>query len=285
MEIYFVYDWISATMPTDKSKVIEQWLSLGEEITNVPTKPRFGYTAAKGYESGAVVMWNSERPEMGYHLILSGAALNHLAGTGQDSLEVLKYIAKMEGRVSRLDLAIDVFDSGLTPDDLSKRNRKPVKGKGRTPKYTLVGDAEDGWTIYIGSRSSEKFLRIYHKGLEQNEKDNDWLRIELECKSSFAHYLGAQLANATVEQAYDMASQLTRAMVDFPHQNWQRSLSSRSVHIALPKKPKTDTLKWLLDVCAPSLARLIASKPNTDVLGAFSRKLHDELSQYQSDDN
>ena len=42
-----------------------------------------------------------------------------------------------------------------------------------------------GKTIYIGSRSSEKMIRIYDKAAEQNQ-EGVWIRYEIETKGDFA---------------------------------------------------------------------------------------------------
>lgn len=93
-----------------------------------------------------------------------------------------------EHSVSRLDVALD-FQEG--PDffndmsswliDYAKENRL---------KTAFAGDwasGESGRTLYVGSRKSAVFIRLYEKGMEQLAKGNadapvDWVRFEAEIK-------------------------------------------------------------------------------------------------------
>lgn len=277
MKIEFTYDWISATLEPENSGYVDKLLPLGKRM-DVPTmRPRFGYDRIYQYSSGAVLMYSSARQDMGYHLMLSGSTLRAFAGEGVDSMEALRAVKRLGARVSRIDLAIDVFGSGLSPVYLCKPNRKPYKGKGRTPKFTQVGDIEDGWTIYVGSRASEKFLRIYDKAKESGYEGGTWVRIEVECKGMAAHWLGDTLPDATPMVAYQTASTLVRTLVDFKVAEWVLALDSRSVQLSIPKKTERDTLGWLIKSCAPALAKEIAKRPTDDVIGQFWDALRSEL--------
>lgn len=279
MEVSFTYDWISATMPQQNVGYIEQALVLGAELDAKDDSAKHGYDRSSRYESGALLMWSSTREDMGVHIVLSGSCLKWMHEHGQNSQKALLWVGKLGARVSRIDLAIDVKTSGLNMVDLCKPNRLPYKGKGRTPKLTPVGDEEDGWTIYIGSRSSDKFLRIYDKALEQGDHDEDWVRIELECKGIVAHYLGDTLSKTDVGNAYSVCSELVRGMVGFKSEAWGSALSQRRVEISIPKPSERDTLAWLINICAPSLARLVHERPSDDIMGSFVGALKRELNQ------
>jgi hypothetical protein len=224
-------------------------------------------------------MWNRERPEMGEHLQLSGSALRFMANRGMDAFAALREVFRLGGRVSRIDLAIDLFDSGLTLAHLGKPHRLPYKGKGRTPKITPMGDEEDGWTLYVGSRSSDKFLRVYDKSKEQKLSDVDWVRIELECKGMVAHWLGVELPDKTPKGSHAFAATLIRSMVDFDNAAWTFALDSDEVQTGMPKQTERDTLKWLVDACAPALAKQIIAKPSEDILEVFWSALREELAK------
>lgn len=273
----FTYDWLSFTCPSDNGLYIENSIPLGAELGDPDSDAKHGYTRSRRFESGAVIMWSAERTDMGVHVVLSGSALRWIGLNGMDCLKVLYWAKKLGGRVSRIDMAVDVTNSGLTLAMLRKENRNPYKGKGRTPKYTPVGDDEDGWTLYIGSRTSDKFLRVYDKAKEQGDKTADWKRIEIECKGMVAHYVGDTLASATLNEAYTLASTLIRTMVDYPLICWKQALSSEVVGLSLPKKTERDTIGWLVSACAPALARVISEKPSEDVLGLFWEALQREL--------
>lgn len=277
MKIEFTYDWISATIPPESSGYLWKNITFGEHVENGKNKPQFGYTELICYESGARVMWNTERPEMGVHVMLGGSALRWMSEHGSSCTYVLLELHLLGARVSRIDLAIDVFGSALSPQVLCKPNRKPYKGRGRTPKFTQVGDEEDGWTIYVGSRSSDKFLRIYDKKKETGYEGDAWTRIEVECKGKIAHWLGSKLPSGTLSDAYSTASTIIKTLVDFEDMEWRQALSSDVVALAIPKKSDRDTLGWLLKSAVPALARLMKEKPNDKIYETFVKALTDQL--------
>jgi hypothetical protein len=185
-------------------------------------------------------------------------------------------------RVSRVDLAIDIFDSGLLQKDLCKPNRLPYKGRGRTPKFTQVGDEEDGWTLYIGSRSSEKFVRIYAKDKEMKLGKADWKRIEVECKGMVAHWLGSAIPAMDAAQLYATCSTLVSSMVSFTSNVWSAALQSDRVELAIPKKTERDTVGWLINQIAPALAKCVLDNPNYDVLEQFNQSVQMEIAARQA---
>lgn len=277
METKFTYDWLSATLDPKNTGYLGKALPLGNPVAVPTMRPRFGYDSVAQYDSGAVMMWSTSREDMGVHIMLSGSTLREFATRGSNSLQVLTQLKRFGARVSRIDLAIDVFGSEMTCGNLCKPNRQPYKGKGRTPKFTQVGDIEDGWTIYIGSRSSDKFLRIYDKSKESGFEDSSWVRIEVECKGMVAHWLGDTLPSYTAQEAYELSATLVKTMVDFNVRDWSDALDCKSVEISIPKKTDKDTLGWLIKSCAPALAKEIAKRPQDDVIGQFWDALRGEL--------
>lgn len=115
------------------------------------------------------------------------------------------YATKVDGTITRIDLAHDVFDGSYTVDkalqshidgDFKMKNApKNLKGEQRGCwHYETLGLKNEGRTYYIGSRQSGKLFRIYEKGYEVAGKLNkyketaeifkndfsSWVRIELE---------------------------------------------------------------------------------------------------------
>lgn len=91
--------------------------------------------------------------------------------------------------ITRIDLAHDVLDNNaLTVDLFSQVHAKGGFNKGgRNPDIEHRGNWKNpngkGRTLYIGSRQSSKFCRIYEKGKQLGDPDSNWLRIEVEFKS------------------------------------------------------------------------------------------------------
>lgn len=91
--------------------------------------------------------------------------------------------------ITRIDLAYDSLDEPFLTVDLF--NIIHTKGGftkgGRTPDVEHRGNWKKpngrGRTLYIGSRQSSKFCRIYEKGKQLGNKDSNWLRVEVEFKA------------------------------------------------------------------------------------------------------
>ena len=79
---------------------------------------------------------------------------------------------------SRIDLAIDLYNYNLY-----EYNIVDLKGRKKAYYYDRVGKLE---TCYFGSMSSNKFIRIYNKAIEQKIKEDvDWWRIELQLRDTY----------------------------------------------------------------------------------------------------
>jgi len=84
---------------------------------------------------------------------------------------------------SRLDMALDVFESGWSIGHAYSAYQLYNQGN-KQRKVTFI-ESRNGDTLYLGSRTSAKFYRVYNKGAEQRV-DHDWIRIEAEYKQEAA---------------------------------------------------------------------------------------------------
>lgn len=273
----FTIDWIAATFPSESSRKFTRKIGFNMWAKDVEAVPPRGYNVARELETGAIIAWHTDRKDMGVHVRLSGQTLRWYATKQATWHDILRWIKEAHGRTSRIDLALDVRDSTLTLTNLRKPNLHPYKGKGRTPKFLPMGTIEDGWTVYVGSRSSDKFLRIYDKAKEQGLDDENYVRIELETKGEIAHAVGWEFPEKTTDECVEMAQTLIRGVADFALVDWQAALSSRDVALSTPQGKDRDTFGWLIKICAPALAKTIAKKPNEDVMGEFWLALQREL--------
>lgn len=92
-------------------------------------------------------------------------------------------------RVTRCDIASDFFEEGsyseLRRIGLSVARQYGLKKR----EVSSPGDDSEGSTLYVGSRQSSLFLRIYEKGKKERAEYRqrhdipiDWVRCELEVK-------------------------------------------------------------------------------------------------------
>ena len=80
----------------------------------------------------------------------------------------------------------------------------PIKQRINFNRIQYIGRSDEINTIYVGSRYSDAYLRIYNKKLEQMNKKgifhslaincNDWVRVEGEFKNRECHNIGAMVS-------------------------------------------------------------------------------------------
>ena len=134
-------------------------------------------------------------------------------------------LASVGGRLSRCDCAFDDLDGLHT---LAFAFKLWASGKfnarGQTPDCQQVSDAKgrSGDTLYIGSRTSEKFLRVYEKGKEQGDEASPWVRWEVQFRASSRRDLPLEMLTepgAAIRGAYPFLEfvcdeQLPRAIAE-----------------------------------------------------------------------
>jgi hypothetical protein len=90
-------------------------------------------------------------------------------------------------RATRLDLALDVKTDDLFPEDLHCWSL--IAQRKATFIETHENRERKGFTLYVGSRKSERFLRVYDKSAESNLSVPNVTRFELELKGSVARHV------------------------------------------------------------------------------------------------
>ena len=120
-------------------------------------------------------------------------------------------------RLSRLDIAIDLIDENLIVNDLYKKivfNEVIVKNKRNSiiKIQRNMGKGVKTETMYFNKRSSNSFLRIYDKKIQQIDTKgidyntaincNDWTRFECELKHEYAHDMTYKIVECGSEQEF-----------------------------------------------------------------------------------
>lgn len=96
------------------------------------------------------------------------------------------WIARIEAKISRVDLAHDDFTGETYNVDALRAwylGDGFIGKDGRKPCSMLIGDWDNetkGRTYQIGSRASGKLLRGYEKGKQLGDAESPWFRLELE---------------------------------------------------------------------------------------------------------
>ncbi len=131
---------------------------------------------------------------------LGGAAQNYTASIqitgygcrilldGTDHHALAKRLEQNSITPKRVDLAVDDHTGqrvNVADAVETLRNGEFFNGQGRRPTARLVDDlgSNQGKTLYVGSRTCGKFLRVYEKGKQLGDESSTWTRAECEFKA------------------------------------------------------------------------------------------------------
>lgn len=255
-------DWITATSNNDRigalwySQYCNYKASLGKQ------GEVFERTFSNGFYSGLRVeglQWGySDR--LGYILIASG----------QTAREMWQYMRPSKHKITRLDLCVDWL---LTePKTIAKDGYDHLMefGPKIVEKFTYFTNGDGGDTLYLGSRQSPQYGRIYDKGIESGHapKGHLW-RYEVEYKKPMSGYVAE---NLMMFQQSGLADTIAKMVI-----SWfaERNVPSRPsiemgtrVPIFVEERVTTadKKLAWLRGQVAPTVSRLIEAGLGKEVL-------------------
>lgn len=253
--------WIEGTFSSRDTIDVPDILSQ----TAVEIKAFNRYSVGSLFDDGRTMLTNPSRPEMGTHIIWPGDACD-LCPIEPEELVTYLHFAKF--KFTRIDMAIDVIDFNLKPQHAT-REIKYGRIKSRASKSLTNSDPRDpGYTQYVGTKKSEIYLKLYDKAAEMGV-EQDHTRIELTIQGKRAPQAAAEIVRRTDYR------QLVVAFADFPKwSQWRQIMAVNPVKLPSQRKA-SNTEQWLLDQCAPALAKVIYFSSNTD----FYEKFKDEVMQ------
>lgn len=200
----FIIDWLQFTIKNRTYiDVIVSILQYNLNLFQTLPKGMMGYKSQTAFDNIKVLYDGKE--DMGVHVILSGQGCRQYE-TKESILWLLDRINENEGKLTRIDIALDDFKGNLIP--FKKIKKDIIKGNIITKwKSSLEYNKRDtngkilGETISLGSRTSDTYLRIYDKALEQGY-DGIWNRIEVEIKKKNAEEIQNILNEYTVARIF-----------------------------------------------------------------------------------
>lgn len=277
-------DWLSYTIkkPLPGKRVYPDFCHTeGHEV-----KGNLGYTYGWEMGNGIRILSNPDRPEMGYHVIMSGKALQRLASDGWDLWRLVMGVLSLGAKIKRIDLALDIHDSDEQVSTFVDAYRD---GKARTKTrsfHEIKGRfPEDGHTAYFGSRQSERMVRVYDKAAQTGLLPFSWLRVEAEIKGKKAHGIASHLSEIDREQRTGAIHGVIQQIVDFPTiPAWRNALDAIEVDLAPAQRKDTDTRDWLLNTCARSLAKHIA-REEPEFMTLFAEAVDIWREKYDNEDS
>lgn len=229
-------DWFAATVKGSTPKEVQTKLGGPWEAQ----KRGFnGYPASAVSRVGeALVLLGygaPDRPGEVYYEVRGSACKTR---TYEDFRELTRWTQDDKGgHLTRVDIAHDDF-SGVSSAKgaLEAYQAGQCVTRSRCWEWRTGGNrgpeqVENG-TLYIGSRQSDTFTRIYNKAAEQKQRgkavEGPWTRFEVEYKRDRANALGFMFKTLSQEQFHVVAVQYLRSAVDFRDttadaEDWVRS--------------------------------------------------------------
>ncbi len=203
-------DWISITMQSDTfdnakttSQVLEHFRqsalieNVGDVLFDI-----FGFAVAGENRNGRNFYDRSFNLTHNAGFICIGGQNNTIMisinGTGctygkngwEEHLHAWLNLFAREFKITRVDLAHDDLNGDYTDVDWFNNQHTIggfTRGAGRPPSVEYRGDWKKpngkGRTLYLGSRQSSKFCRIYEKGKQLGDVNSKWLRTEVQYSS------------------------------------------------------------------------------------------------------
>lgn len=259
-------DWLSFTAHQDSEKRYPFMPPFEDGSTGRPDTPRFGYRGATRYKSGLVVMFDGATKTMGWHYIYSGQAIKSIDEQFSDGGEsILRWHNAAGHKCTRIDLAIDVFDMPeLLPTIKAMAERHDWAGTAHSATTVQSSDGR-GLTVYVGSRTSERFVRIYDKAAQTGE-GGYWTRIECEVKGDSARAVGRAILGIADGGIGLVAQSVISRVCEFPCKAWQEVFTGEKIEVGTPKIEEKQTEKWILEQVASAVAKFELQFPEKRIL-------------------
>lgn len=223
-------------------------------------KPRRGFSNAVKLQIGRLDLQETASDSYA-NFQFTGQDMKAFRDSGGESDCLLKRLLECGGHVSRIDVAIDLFDDPrATVSDL-ERDYRSGQIKTRAKSSRLIEDMKTGGkTLYLGSRQSSVFFRGYDKAIESGNLDALWIRLELEMKEKSAYRLCQQICKI------GLADSARWWFEKFKFQSpWYLDMLDTMSVSKPPPSPKTETdyRLYLEGQVFPALRKLPELEPNT----------------------
>ena len=178
-----------------------------------------------------------------------------------------------ELRISRVDIALDAIYKTVNPDnavhladnviDVVYTRYADMIDRGyrqwQRRRLTRISNHHGGTTVYVGSRRSDHFLRVYNKTAELRDIDR-WIihdavvRYEIEIKGNGIER--HQLVDYLAAGDRDWVTAVAKWMIDY--YDIAMTIDAPTMHVPMPRRPTDDErkLRWIRERVVPTLAHL-----------------------------
>jgi hypothetical protein len=258
-------DWLSITFPHDfDERILEVYLGKFKTIGS----GSHGYARRAQSNTGAILLADGEKRQ-GKSLTLPGDTLANLRSILDTDAPILDMLARHAGHASRIDLALNLLETSATPAILWEHYRRGLvrtKARGNLAITTVENGVE---SFYIGSRKSDKFLRVYDKALEQKLTGKSWTRLELECRKLIAR---AYVESMTQQKS--LRPFINRAIAeyaDFPaSDDFREATTQDDANLPILGRKEPQFWRWMNSQVVPAMVSRQMDRPEENVGAALN---------------
>lgn len=205
-----------------------------------------------------------------------------LFSSGEDSMHITHMLVNdydyMELKTTRVDLCVDIAMSVKTRGWLRglRENENFTAVQEKANRKTTLIESDTGDTLYIGSRKSGRFGRIYDKSAAYGVDLGYVYRFEIETKKQVAPAVFARLFPENEDSLYswDVFSDRVRGIIQTQFLQWGLHLNLHSKNVEKIKaelrvSTVESQLEYLSRSVAPMVQRLVQNGHQMDMLKAL----------------
>jgi len=206
-QLFSRIDWLTCIVPVADGSTV---YSLLQDIAS-QYKDSIEYSWERGHfvgrqfanqarsVHGICAQWNlpEENDDLGsLRFTLSGGLLERCEVP--DTVRLIHRLIHIHGaKINRIDLTVDDYSRAMLPEYIREANKVGNYSGYRKKNFQYITDDNGdcysaGWTIYLGSRTSDKFVRYYNAKIKHGI---DAFRYEVEYKGEIANVIANAIAN------------------------------------------------------------------------------------------
>lgn len=252
-----LFDWLTLTTFEAKNNDAARMLFWDDDNSDAKRLQYKGVSYGSIFQGAAI-----QRGKDHYMLQASGETADGVAGAMHQNF------GPYDWNVTRCDLQVTIpvppaYDSRQLYDNLVAW---PGPGKPRQISIIQSGDGND--TVYVGSRTSDRFTRIYVKPLDGGLRA---LRFEVEYKGAHAHRVFNDCRNPYLKGQILAHEVLSLPDAEIPPLRHFLTATGFFAHTPDVERVtgQNATLEWLMEQVGPTLERLC----NDHEVGHLARDL------------
>lgn len=266
---YSSVDWLTIT--TDKKPIGMVWsdIFVGIAANN-------GHEFTKTWSFWGFNGWQTDHCRYGHRPTTDEYILIVSSSPADD---VWLQVCPTARSITRIDLAVTTElerpKPGLPYHYYLARH---IPGQPTKTKYSLIQNSDGGQTLYIGSRKSEQFGRVYDKSAERKEKPGSLYRYEVVLRKDIAPNLVKSLLAASMVRGnkQGLSTRITGFVWDWFDARYVTPVFDRgngdrtNVLVEASFTTAERKLQWLNRSVSPTVRKLMAEGKTEEVMRALS---------------